>query len=114
MATAYQVEQARALACYLVRALWKRVDWSSMTANRRRDLPRELAEALLPLAVSERSSHGWCGDLCTRFGINPNVGSFRHASRPVRVPNPVYILVARRWVPAGTPVGDARSPRACA
>lgn len=111
MATAYQIEQARALACYLVRALWRRIDWSSMPANRRRDLPRELADALLPLAVSERSSLGWCRALCTRFDINPNGGSFLDKDGAERAANPAYALVPRRWIPDGTPEVEGRSTK---
>src|SRR5690606_23181047 len=70
-----------------------------------------LAEALLPLAVSERSSLGWCRALCTRFGINPNGGSFLDATGTERATNPVYVLVPRRWVPEGTPEVDGRSTR---
>ena len=105
MTTAYQIATAKALAAYLLRGLWRRVDWDSIGRDRRRGINDELAHALVPLAVSERSTLGWCRALCTRFEINPSGGGYESNGRE-GYSSPAYALVPRQFLPAGTPEMD--------
>jgi hypothetical protein len=67
MTNVRDIDLARARVCYLVRGLWKRVDWDAIPKERRRNLTSELAEQLYPLAISERSTLGWTRALAARF-----------------------------------------------
>ncbi len=70
MTTSREIDLVRARVCYLVRGLWRRVNFDAIPQARRRNLSSELVEQLFPLAVSERSTHGWVRALCARFDID--------------------------------------------
>src|SRR5574343_39233 len=60
----------RALA-YLLRALARAVDPDRIGKVRHRNLPVELGNCLLPLALGATSTSQWFGDLCDRFAVDP-------------------------------------------
>lgn len=101
MSNAHQISLARVVASYLLRGLWRRVDWSSIQKERQLDINEELANSLVPLAVSERSVLGWCRALCTRFEINPTGGGYESGGQKRRS-GPAYALIPRHFLPAGT------------
>jgi len=68
--TTAKIQSSSAILAYLLRGLWERVNLDRIGANRRRDLPRELADAIVPLAVSQRSSLGFVRAICDRFEID--------------------------------------------
>ena len=53
MTTTAKIAHSAPILAYLLRGLWRRIDWTSIPATRRRDLPRELASAVL-LSVERR------------------------------------------------------------
>ena len=65
--SAHVIDMTRARLCYLVRGLWKRIDWERIPQHRRRGISMELLEQLYPIAISERSTLGWVRHLATRF-----------------------------------------------
>ena len=52
--SAHVIDMTRARLCYLVRGLWKRIDWERIPQHRRRGISMELLEQLYPIAISER------------------------------------------------------------
>jgi hypothetical protein len=70
MTTASKIQSSTPILAYLIRGLWRRVDWERIPAGRRRNIGRELTDALVPLSVSERSTLGFVRALCTRFEID--------------------------------------------
>ena len=94
MTTASKIQSSTPLLAYLIRGLWRRVNWESIAAARRRTIGAELTGALVPLSVSERSTLGFVRALCTRFEIDVTGWGGACAKIP------------RSFVPAGLPVID--------
>ena len=112
MATKRSIEVATALAAYLLRGLWRRVDWTKIPSSRRRGIAEELAGALVPLAVSERSTLGFVRALCTRFEINPSGGGYVDGAGAERSAGPAYALLPRALAPEGLPEMEHRAAHA--
>lgn len=55
---------------YLLRSTVRAIDPARITEHRYKNLPRELADALIPLVVSERSPLGFFRALCERFQVD--------------------------------------------
>lgn len=94
MTTAAKIQSSTPMLAYLLRGLWRRVDWESLPAARRRTIGRELTDALVPLSVSERSTLGFVRALCTRFEIDVTGWGGACAKIP------------RSFLPEGLPVVD--------
>ena len=92
MTTNAKIQTATTLVAYLLRGLWTRIDHDRIGRDRRRDLPRELADALLPIAVSERSSLGFIRAVCARFEIDVTECS--------RFDSAAFAQVPRQFVPS--------------
>ncbi len=102
MTTTAKIAHSAPLLAYLLRGLWRRIDWTSIPATRRRDLPRELADALVPLAVSTRSTLEFIQAFCTRFEISPTGGAFE-ADGEERASGAAHAMVPFRFLPQGQP-----------
>jgi len=64
------VKSCRRLVSYLLRATFHKNNISHLTGHRAANLPRELADCLVPLVVSERSPLAWYNALLRRFDIS--------------------------------------------
>lgn len=102
MTTTAKIQQSRAIAAYTLRALWRRVDWQSIPADRRRNIATELTDALVPLVISTRSCRAFFQSFCQRFEIAPAGGAYERAGEQ-RVSEAAYVLLPERFVPAMTP-----------
>jgi len=112
MTTTRSITLASALTSYLLRGLWRRVDWDSIGRDRRRGIVEELGNALYPIAISERSTLGWVRAVCTRFAINASGGGFLGTDGEERTSRPAYAFVPRVFLPADvtTMPHDAATP----
>lgn len=103
MTTSRDIDLARARTSYLLRGLWRRVDWSRVADRRRRGLASELAEQLYPCAISERSTLGWLRAVANRFEIDLTPGE--------RQTHAAYAEIPSRFVDAAT-MSDVAPPPA--
>ncbi len=94
MTTTAKIQSSTPVLAYLLRGLWRRVDWERIPAARRRNIGRELTDALVPLSVSERSTLGFVRAICTRFEIDVT----GHGAACAKIP--------RSFVPAGIATVD--------
>ena len=69
MTTAATIQQTTPLLAYLLRGLWRRVDRASIPQARQRNIATELTDALVPLAVSQRSTLAFVREFAARFSI---------------------------------------------
>lgn len=96
MATSQQITSAEVLVAYLMRGLKYRIDWDSIGNNRRRNLTREMADYLVPAAVSARSTAEWVRLYCQRFQIDPTGEGYQDRQ------GGAYVLIPRRFLPPAT------------
>lgn len=68
------IKTTRRVLAYLLRATKLRVQSGIIGSNRFQRLPAELADALVPLVVSERSMLAFYRALCARFGVDATGG----------------------------------------
>jgi len=101
MTTPPAIHAATALMAYLLRALWRRVDWEGIPRRRRRNISEELRDALVPMVTSARSTLEFTRMLCQRFSINETGGTFENDEGKEITARPVYVLIPRLLVPAG-------------
>lgn len=77
------IKTTRRVLAYLLRATKRRIRREAITDHRYRRLPTELADALVPLVVSERSMLGFYRALCARFSVDATGGDSEYG--PIEV-----------------------------
>lgn len=92
MSAVYQTEP---MLKYLMRALMRRIDRSTLTRDRLRNLSTEVTEALLPLAIAHRNTVAFVTAFANRFSIHLPGGIYEDASGTQREAAPVYVLIPR-------------------
>ncbi len=105
MTTTKSIQQTTVLLAYLLRALWRRVDRKSIQASRLRNLATELNEALVPLAVSERSAGAFIRALATRFEIALSGGAYEKDGEE-KSSGAASVFIPKLFVPEGLPTID--------
>lgn len=70
MTTAAQIEQARPLLAYLLRALTRKIDRETIGKERYRNLTTEMADHLRAAAVASRTSMQFIATIAERFGVD--------------------------------------------
>lgn len=94
MTTIRDIDLARVRTSYLLRGLWKRVDWSGIQQSRRSRLPAELSEQVYPIAVSERSTLGWIRAVANRFDMSLTANDVSRY--------PASVIIPKMFVDEGT------------
>jgi len=101
MPTTSQIANAEVCFSYLLRGLKHRIDWDKLGAERRRALPTELADFLIPAAIAARSTVEMVKLLCQRFEIRAAGEGWEEDDGYARRGRPAYALVPRQFMPPG-------------
>jgi hypothetical protein len=91
--------QTSPIFSYLLRGLCQRIDWNALQEHRRRNLRKEISDALLPLAISTRSPAEFLSTFATRLEINLSGGGFLDVHGDAGKAPPVYAIIPRRFLP---------------